>query len=391
MPPSPLYISRPPAGFSALAVVRGLQLTFLGAVRALRNPYLIKSGYYRRALHAIAISMGIQVVLWMPIWILRFFVWCLMLIASESALEYLKDVIDTLEFIENNVLNVGLFLVSAVRFFQPEMDDMFLFSLQFVDGVYKKKHPESTRQYYDTLLQYHGADLKSMTDDASIRSEKTGATGGVKPKKNWIEEIKSLYYNNKAFGVFLKKYFMRSAFSLGIFMLSGFPIIGHLVMPAFSFYSFNKVVGTPTALAIFAVGLAVEKKYMVMFISTFWGGRSLVRGLLNPYFSRVPFSRAERDQWFKAREGIMFGFGCGFYWIMKIPFIGVLVYGIAEASSAYLITKVSEPLPSPGPELVNWVAQELDWTKQKKFLSGITLDTDGFGDAPNIVPGSWAS
>lgn len=308
-----------------------------------------------------------------------------MLIASENTIQTLRGIVDALEFIEDNVLNIGLFLVSAIRFFQPDMDEMFLVSLQFVDGVYKQKHPESTREYHRNLLQYHGADLKTMSEGTFTKQQASKPV----PNKSWFAQIKASCANNKLFITFLQRYFKQSAFSLGIYLLSGLPLIGPVIMPAVSFYSFNKVVGTPTALGIFAVGLAVRRKYMIMFLSTFWGGRSLVRGFLAPYFSRVPFTSADRDQWFKAREGIMFGFGCGFYWIMRIPFIGVLVYGIAEASTAYLITKVSEPLPPPGPELIKWVDRELVWTKREDFLSGLTLNTDGFGEAPPIIPGSW--
>lgn len=458
MPSSPVYISRPPAGFSALAVLRGLQLTFLGAVRALKNPYLIESGYYQRAGRAIGVSFIIQIILWVPIWILQFVVWCLMLVASESVVAYLRDTVDALEFIENNVLNVGLFLVSAVRFFQPEMDNMFLMSLQFVDSVYKKKHPESTRSYYSNLTQSHGHHNEvpqpfsntpvyenqtfsgtpvygnqTINEGYSQLGEKTFSDTPVygskainegysqfnekpplppRPSEQsssftsqtkqidrrtgslvqvYIKKVTTFWKNNKGFGIFIQRSLKRSAFSLGVYFLSGLPVIGRFVTPAVSFYSFNNVVGTPTALGIFAIGLAIKKRYMFMFLSTFWGGRSLVHGLLAPYFARVPFTKPEREQWFKAREGIMFGFGCGFYWVMKTPFIGVLAYGIAEASAAYLITKVSDPLPPPGPELNKWVETELTWTKQDTFLSGVTLDTDGFGDATPIVPGSWVS
>lgn len=410
-------------------------MTFLGAIRALKNPYLIESGFYRRAVKAVLISIGIQFLLWLPIWTLRFFVKCIMLIASEAASDFLSSIIDGLEFIEHNVLDIGLFLVSAVRFFQPDMDNMFLMSLQFVDGVYKKKHPETTRNFYNNLLKYHGGNIEAIAGPRPVLSEKksdqdgypqlnenlhsahafgnphnagTGAPPPLPPRDPVIEKpqikidsstpqweqyfdyVVALWKNNQAFAKFLKKYFKRSGISLAIYFVSGIPYIGFIALPLFSFYSFNKVVGTPTALGIFAMGLSVRRRYMFMFLSTFWGGRSLVHDLLSPYFSRVPFSRTDRDQWFKAREGIMFGFGFAFYWVMKIPFVGVLAYGIAEASSAYLITKVSEPLPPPGPELYDWVQNEITWTKQDKFLSGATLNTDGFGETVNI-PGGWVS
>src|SRR5262249_43258676 len=61
---------------------------------------------------------------------------------------------------------------------------------------------------------------------------------------------------------------------------------------------------------------------------------------LDPYFSRIHFTKEQKLQWFKDREGVLFGFGVGFFIFLKIPLVGVLIYGIAEASTAYLITKI---------------------------------------------------
>lgn len=366
-----------------LAVLRGLQLTVLGAVRALKNPYLVQSGYYKKSAKAILISLIIQIALWLPIWLLRFLIWMLMLVASPTAISNFQNIVDTLEFIENNVLNIGLFLVSAVRFFQPEMDELFLFSLEFVDKIYKKKHPESNRYFYSPLAhtQKHHAAHKRI---AHTYPKPTDIAG-------WLEYLGQFLTHDSGFIQFLKRYLKHSALSLAVFLLSGVPIFGRVVLPATSFYSLKKVIGTSSAVAIFAVGLIVERKYMIIFLSTFWGGRRLVRELLAPFFSRVPLDHEGRELWFKAREGIMFGFGCGFYWFLKVPFVGVLAYGIAEASSAYLISKVSEPLPPPGSsnhDLEKWVQHEIEWTTKEKFLSGYTLNNDGFGTAVGI-PGAF--
>lgn len=122
--PSPIFISRPPAGFSVLAAIRGVQLTFLGAIRALRNPYLVESGYYRKAITAVAVSLVLQIIIWLPLILLRFFFLFLKLVASEDGAQALDSILDTLFFIQNNILNIGPFLVVALRYFRPEMDEM---------------------------------------------------------------------------------------------------------------------------------------------------------------------------------------------------------------------------------------------------------------------------
>lgn len=59
-----------------------------------------------------------------------------------------------------------------------------------------------------------------------------------------------------------------------------------------------------------------------------------MRELLEPYFSRVKFTSEQKRKWFRDREGLLFGFGVGFYLLIKVPLLGVLIYGIAEASTA---------------------------------------------------------
>ena len=53
---------------------------------------------------------------------------------------------------------------------------------------------------------------------------------------------------------------------------------------------------------------------------------------------------------------------------MKIPLVGVLIYGVAEASTAYLITKVTEPPPPPS-DVKEFVQEDVKWKYKKDFLN----------------------
>lgn len=367
--PSPIFMSRPPVGFSALAVLRGLQLTVLGASRALQNPNLARKKYLKQAAFAIAGSIAIQLLVYLPPLLLQFVAWISTLTASATVTAYIESNYDTLLFFENHVFTLGYFMVSAMSYFRSGMDELFLTSIQYFDNVYKQEHPKSSKQYYPTLQNYHGIDVQSRITEPSL-----------------LAQIKGIYRNDRAFGKFLYRYARRSGFTLLVYALSGLPSVGPAVIPIVAFYSFNQVAGTPVALALFITGCTVKAQYMMVFLSTFWGGRSLVRELLSPYFLRVPFSRLDKDHWFRAREGILFGFGCGFYLLLQVPFMGLVVYATSQASMAYLITKVSEPPPSPGPQMFKWVENEVVWTAQDRFLSGVTLNNDGFGHAIPILP-----
>lgn len=356
--PSPIFISRPPPGFSVLAVIRGMQLTVLGGYRALKNPDLAKSKYYRQAMKYLILSLLVQVVIWSPIVAAKMLLRIAGHLKGNRYSDDMESRLASLKFWQN-VLNLGPLLISGMRFLSGrEMDDLFMTSLSFVDKVYKSKHPESDREYYNPLKRYEIE--KPVPAYQPVKNSENGGSN-----------------TSDKFEVFIRKYAQRAATTVAVYLLSGVPVIGRLVLPAMSFYSFNQVVGGAAASAIFVLGIIAPRRWMMLFLSAFWGGRSLSRELLNPYFKRVTFSRTEKDQWFAAREGIMFGFGAGFYLLLKIPFVGVLVYGFAEASSAYLITKVSDPPPPPA-KLHTWTEGQTIWTSDKKVLSGSDLQNDGF-------------
>ncbi|KAL9603715.1 MAG: hypothetical protein Q9219_001034 [cf. Caloplaca sp. 3 TL-2023] len=182
---------------------------------------------------------------------------------------------------------------------------------------------------------------------------------------------------------FLYRYGRRAAISLSIYMLSYLPVIGRLVLPAASFYTFNNAVGPLPATIIFGSGIFLPRRYLVIFLQSYFSSRSLMRELvriynlelnlsslpvqLEPYFSRIRFSKEQKRSWFRNREGILFGFGVGFYIFLKIPLLGVLIYGIAEASTAFLITKITDPPPPPAYS-EGFAENQVRWTNEHEFL-----------------------
>jgi hypothetical protein len=96
---------------------------------------------------------------------------------------------------------------------------------------------------------------------------------------------------------------------------------------------------------------------------------------LEPYFSRIRFNKDQKRMWFHDREGILFGFGVGFYIFLRIPLLGVLIYGIAEASTAYLITKITDPPPPPA-QSEKFAESQVRWTNKHEFLHLPLADID---------------
>ena len=129
-------------------------------------------------------------------------------------------------------------------------------SLQWVDQTYVQKHksedPHTLRaMYYPNLRMYptHG--------DTSHRKAPMDAALA-----------------------FLIRFGRRAALSLAIYMLSYLPLVGRFVLPAASFYTFNKAVGPVPATLIFGTGIFLPRRYLVRFLQSYFASRSLMRELV---------------------------------------------------------------------------------------------------------------
>jgi hypothetical protein len=288
---------------------------------------------------------------------IRVLIWVLSFVYDLSSASWDDKIIHSLGFIENYVLQVPMFLMTLMRYLTPTLDNMFMDSLNWVDLTYAQKHrsedPSSLRPaYYPNLSRY-------PVRDGSTHSASTA----------------------EALSMFLMRFAKRGAISLAVFAASYIPYVGRLVLPAASFYTFNRAVGLGPAAVIFGTGVLLPRRYLVVFLQTYFASRSLMRELLEPYFSRVHFSREDKRKWFRSREGLLFGFGIGFYALLRVPLLGVLIYGVAEASTAYLVTKITDP-PPPVAESKGFAASQTEWRNKHAFLKLSLAELDKLNEKP---------
>src|SRR2546421_7919077 len=130
-------------------------------------------------------------------------------------------------------------------------------SLEWVDRTYVIKHksddPINLRaMYYPNLRMY------SMHGDTS--------------------KHKSPYDGIRAF---LMRFGRRAAISLTVYLFSFLPIVGRFVLPAASFYTFNKAVGLVPATLVFGGGFFLPRRYLVGFLQSYFSSRSLMRELVS--------------------------------------------------------------------------------------------------------------
>ncbi|RGP60723.1 transmembrane protein [Fusarium sporotrichioides] len=330
--------------FDPNTVIRGAQLTLVGAHRALQNPALFTTDHYRQAAIAVVAGLAIRLVISVPIVGIKVLLWLTSFFVSLDTVTWDDTLVNGLDFVAEYVLQVPFFLMALMRYVVPTLDNLFMQSLQWVDMTYVQKHsdekPSELRDmYYPNLKLYRPT-------DGSTHSESTA----------------------QAVSMFLFRFLRKGGISLVVFALSYTPYIGRFVLPAASFYTFNNAVGLGPASAIFGTGIFLPRKYLVIFLQSYFSSRSLMRELLEPYFARVHFTKEQKRNWFRSREGVLFGFGLGFYILVKIPLVGVLVYGIAEASTAYLITKITDP-PPPPQQVSEFTQGQQNWSNKHEFLN----------------------
>lgn len=133
-------------------------------------------------------------------------------------------------------------------------------SLRWVDETYVQKHktddPHNLRaMYYPNLEMY---------PDHAPKPQK---------EKKPFKEAATIYATKQG---------RKAAISLGVLALSYMPYVGRFVLPAASFYTFKKSVGTQPAALIFATSLLFPRRYLVSFLQAYFSSRTLMRELVCP-------------------------------------------------------------------------------------------------------------
>lgn len=138
-------------------------------------------------------------------------------------------------------------------------------SLHWVDQTYVQKHkaddPAKLRAMYYPNLRLYSAQGETSKHRAPV---------------------------DAAFAFFLR-YGRRAGISLVVYMLSYLPVVGRFVLPAASFYTLNNALGPIPASVIFGSGIFLPRRYLVIFLQSYFSSRSLMRELVRS--AMLPISR----------------------------------------------------------------------------------------------------
>jgi uncharacterized protein involved in cysteine biosynthesis len=201
--------------------------------------------------------------------------------------------------------------MTILRHLYPQpLDDLFMQSLNWTDRFYLEKHVQGDKTneplrplYYKTMSLY----ARNSSSHSTLR-----------------------------FSKFIRRTVKRLALGILLWLLSLIPVIGKFVFPAAGFYSLYRAVGEDFMLAAIVGGVGLllfPKRAYVILVQGWLSSRALTRELLEPYFARITFTDTQKREWFHEREGVLLGFGLAFYLAVRLPLLGPLTYGIAEAAT----------------------------------------------------------
>lgn len=129
-------------------------------------------------------------------------------------------------------------------------------SLDWVDRTYLNKHKSEDPSH---LRAMYAPNLRMYSQQAESAKKKD-------PKQAMV--------------AFFMRFGKKAALSLGIYLLSFLPYVGRFVLPAASFYTFNKAVGLQPAVLVFGSSLFLPRRYLVVFLQSYFSSRSLMRELV---------------------------------------------------------------------------------------------------------------
>jgi hypothetical protein len=133
-------------------------------------------------------------------------------------------------------------------------------SLAWVDKTYYEKHEG---QDASTLRDTYYPNLRMYTTHSGSAYTKSTA---------------------EALAVFMMRFGKKAGLSLAVFALSYVPLVGRFVLPAVSFYTFKSVAGLGPAGIVFGTGIFLPRRYLVIFLQSYFASRSLMRELVCPSF-----------------------------------------------------------------------------------------------------------
>ncbi|KAG2188519.1 hypothetical protein INT44_001273 [Umbelopsis vinacea] len=288
-------------------ILHGLQYAIEGSLIVLQNPQLRKERYLQIFGYLLILSLTLftisKVVIVFPLQILRLIAY-LISVPGHYDNTKVDNFLLTLErYIREGLVSLPFLALFFMRYLYPKpIDQLFMESLRYVDTQ------TDTRPYAPAL---------------AARSFKI----------NYWANLRQ----------YLIRYFKKGRIGIIVYLLSLLPFIGRFVLPAAGAYTMYKSLGKGQAAAVGICFIILPPHITRVIMRSLFEMRALMRELLEPYFERVGLDSKQKRKWFRRREDILLGFSAIAYAFTRIPFFGVIGYGLMQAASSYLLVQLGDP------------------------------------------------
>ncbi|CEP14938.1 hypothetical protein [Parasitella parasitica] len=293
------------ARWTLTGLQEGITYAVQGITIVLQNPNIRQQRFLKTFIYLSMVSfilLGLtNVLIAIPIHVVRFILW---FSTSDKASQADEALESANRFVREIVASVPLLALLFMRYVYPKpLDDLFMESLRYLDSIHTDRAPYASILMQQKFKRRYWADMK----DYMSRTWKKVRLGSL------------------------------------LLLLSLIPFVGKFVFPAAGAYTTYKALGKTQGIAVGICFFFLPKWATMKLVRALIGMRSLMRELLAPYFVRMRMSHREKRRWFSGRKDVLFGFSGIAYIIIRLPLIGIIGYGIAQAASAYMLTVVTEP------------------------------------------------
>ncbi|KAF9584822.1 hypothetical protein BGW38_005071 [Lunasporangiospora selenospora] len=329
---------------------KGVVLALEGCWIALTNPDFRNGRLYKVLLRLLVFTLishlVTQIVFFLPVVVISSFLRLLGFVFNSDTTQTVAG----LEIFSNKVheimSSIPLIGLLFLRYLYPQpLDDIFIDALVYSDHLLVQEHEHiKLQQQRQTQAKQQGGYLS--VDTPTIPSKLVMDHRGLFAPALLAYPYKVRHWDEMK--RYMRRTWRRLKWGLLILVLSWIPFLGQAAFPAASFLSTLQSIGSKPLAALFAMtSFFLPRRISIYLLKGFFGCRTLTRELLDPYFIRLGMTHYQKRKWFNYRKSVLLGFGVVFYIGCSIPVIGVAVFGLAQASSAFVLQSLADPPPSP--------------------------------------------
>jgi len=320
--------------------LKGVRLALEGCYIALTNPNFKRGQLYKTLLRLLLFTLIAHLVTQILFFLPMALIGSMIRVASYAAETDSTESQHGLDSFSNKarelMSSIPLLGLLFLRYLYPQpLDNIFVDALVYSDELLEQEHAIAKLQH----AQQPGTDY--LTPLIYVMDHRGPFTPALLAYPYKVQTWKEMWR-------YMRRTWRRLKWGLLFLVLSWVPVVGRFAFPVASFLSTLQSIGSKPLAIFFALSsFFLPRSVSIYLLKGFFECRALTRELLDPYFIRIGMNHYLKRKWFNYRKSVLLGFGVVFYVGCSIPIIGVAVFGLAQASAAYVLQSLADPPPPP--------------------------------------------